>query len=64
MALHLNDSSQRCTVELLIIMTTKSASRSRPHHQLTSQLEFDFTLGPIKIKDGLFMGDEFAAKVI
>lgn len=38
-------------------------SKQRPHHQLTSQLEFDFTLGPIKIKDGLFMGDELAAKV-
>lgn len=34
----------------------------QPHH-ITSQLEYEYVLGPIKIKDGLFMGDELAAKV-
>lgn len=30
----------------------------------TAQTTFEFLLGPVKIKDGLFMGDELAAKVI
>jgi hypothetical protein len=34
------------------------------HHHITSQLEYEYVLGPIKIKDGLFMGDELAAKVL
>lgn len=25
---------------------------------------YDFILGPVKVKDGLFMGDELAAKVL
>jgi hypothetical protein len=28
-----------------------------------AETKVDFMLGPIKIKDGLFMGDQFAAKV-
>jgi hypothetical protein len=42
-------------------MTTPIKSKLR--HGITSQLEYDFTLGPVKIKDGLFMGDELSAKV-
>ena len=33
-------------------------------HPVTSQLEYEYILGPVKIKDGLFIGDEFAAKVL
>jgi len=29
-----------------------------------AQTTIEFLLGPIKIKDGLFMGDQFAAKVV
>ena len=29
----------------------------------SAQTHHEFVLGPIKIKDGLFMGDELAAKV-
>ena len=28
------------------------------------ELLYEITLGPIKIKDGLFIGDEMAAKVL
>lgn len=34
------------------------------HHPVNAELEFDFIPGPVKIKDGLFMGDELAAKVV
>jgi len=30
----------------------------------SAQTNYEFILGPIKIKDGLFMGDELAAKVL
>ena len=30
----------------------------------TAETHYEFILGPIKIKDGLFMGDVLAAKVI
>ena len=29
-----------------------------------AQTTVEFLLGPIKIKDGLFIGDQFAAKVL
>ena len=29
----------------------------------SAETHYEFVLGPIKIKDGLFMGDELAAKV-
>jgi hypothetical protein len=33
-------------------------NKNKPqHHQINHQLEYDYILGPIKIKDGLFMGD-------
>ena len=35
-----------------------------PNNFKTAQTHYEFVLGPIKIKDGLFMGDELAAKVI
>ena len=37
----------------------------RPHPQgfKEAQTTIEFLLGPIKIKDGLFMGDQLAAKV-
>jgi hypothetical protein len=43
-------------------MTTTVKPKLR--HGITSQFEYDFIPGPIKIKDGLFMGDELAAKVL
>lgn len=33
------------------------------HNFKQAQTTIQFLLGPIKIKDGLFMGDQFAAKV-
>lgn len=33
------------------------------HNFKEAQTTIQFLLGPIKIKDGLFMGDQFAAKV-
>lgn len=34
------------------------------HHNFKeAQTTIEFLLGPIKIKDGLFMGDQLAAKV-
>jgi hypothetical protein len=33
------------------------------HNFKEAQTTVEFLLGPIKIKDGLFMGDQFAAKV-
>lgn len=33
------------------------------HNFKEAQTTLEFLLGPVKIKDGLFMGDQFAAKV-
>ena len=34
-----------------------------PNHQHDPQSMFEYFPGPVKIKDGLFMGDEVAARV-
>lgn len=34
-----------------------------PTHQHDKRSVFEFLPGPVKIKDGLFMGDEIAARV-
>lgn len=34
-----------------------------PTHQHDKKSIFEFLPGPVKIKDGLFMGDEIAARV-
>lgn len=39
-------------------MKTKNGLRN------SSKAYYDYLVGPIKIKDGLFMGDEIAAKVV
>jgi hypothetical protein len=45
-------------------MIINMSGKIRPKHSsLTAQLQYDFIPGPVKIKDGLFMGDEIAAKV-
>lgn len=37
----------------------------KPHPNFKeAQTTIEFLLGPIKIKDGLFMGDQLAAKVL
>jgi hypothetical protein len=36
----------------------------KPANFKDAQTHYEFVLGPIKIKDGLFMGDELAAKVL
>ena len=33
-------------------------------YQQNEQLAYELVVGPVKIKDGLFIGDEIAAKVI
>lgn len=40
----------------------KAHSPNHQHDPKTKQI-FEFLPGPVKIKDGLFMGDEIAARV-
>lgn len=46
-----------------IIIILKEKMRGGNHNFKEAQTTVEFLLGPIKIKDGLFMGDHFAAKV-
>lgn len=46
-----------------IIIILKEKMKPGNHNFKEAQTTIQFLLGPIKIKDGLFMGDQFAAKV-